>query len=210
MTGSGDVLAQKEEGDSEDKDDEKKPEPSEGDAKGGDQPEESKDSKDKTEQPAGQHRPSGNIEFFTKIAEFFDAKFSDILKEDKEGKISAENQKKAQEMCANVNEWYDEAKEKLKYFDYENKEQTSLALESYCNTYVAVRTHERPAGGEKPTDEPDVKEEPKGGEQEDKPTDEGDAKGDEKKPEEEKPKGGEEPEAGDKKPEDGKEEKKED
>jgi len=199
MPGDG-VLAQKgDETDTESDDsddDKKKDEPTKDDSKaGGDKPEDPERPGEggKTEEPAGgKPKPSGNIEFFTKIAEFFDAKFNDILKEDKDGNISPENVKKAQEMCSNVNEWYDEAKKKLAYFDYENKEDTSMALESFCNTYVAVRASERPTGGEKPDEKPVDEVPPKGGkdEDEDKPKDEGDAKGgektegDDKKPEE--------------------------
>ena len=66
----------------------------------------------------------------------------ETLAADEQGKISEENQKKAEEMCGQVDKWYEDAQKALPYFNYDKKDETSRALQGLCNTYVTVRTAE--------------------------------------------------------------------
>lgn len=70
-------------------------------------------------------KPSDDIEMYTKIAQFFDDQLASTLKADDKGKISEKSQKEAVKKCASVDDWYDEAKDKLPFFDFDNKDQTS-------------------------------------------------------------------------------------
>ena len=128
---------------------------------GGDKPEEPMEEEGKPDSTAGSG--SADTEVFSKIAEFFDEKMGDILKADDEGAVAPEKMKEAEEMCTKVDEWLEDAKEKLPFFNYDDKEVTTKALESFCRTYVAIRTSETSTGTEKPDEsEPKKPEEPAG------------------------------------------------
>lgn len=65
-------------------------------------------------------------EFFQALSEFFSEELGDKLKD----------QKAAEKMCKNVEEWRDSALEKMPFFSEENEEAVNNVLTELCSTYV--------------------------------------------------------------------------
>ena len=65
-------------------------------------------------------------EFFQALSEFFSEELKDKLKDPEAAK----------EMCENVEEWREDALEKMPFFSQENEEAVNGVLTELCSTYV--------------------------------------------------------------------------